>query len=628
MSDTFLFRALVFIGAAIVFVPIAKKLGLSSVLGYIIGGIVIGPFVLGLVGSEGSDIMHAAEFGVVLMLFLIGLDLDPKRFWEMRRAIAGMGSLQMALTSLLIFVLFMIIGLSWQSSVAISLAFAMSSTAIALQTLKEKRIMNTSAGEASFSVLLFQDIAVIPILALLPLLEVSSAAGRVDEASTILSGQPGWIQITIIIAVVLILLAAGKFLAVPLLRFVSRLGLRELFIASALFIVIGVAALMYLVGLSPALGTFIAGVVLANSQFRHELESDIEPFKGLLLGLFFLSVGATIDFGLIAEDPIFIIVVALSVVLVKFIILFTVGRFFKLSSDQNFFFAFGLSQIGEFAFVLLTFSNQLGILDAELNSQMMAIVAISMMTTPILLLVNQKLIDPRFGVKEIDDTREPDEIDTRHKIIIAGFGHFGSTIGRLLRANGVEAVILDNDSDRVELLRKMGFKVYYGDATRLDLLTSAGAGDATLLIAAIDSPEINKQLISTLKTHFPDLNVLTRARNRYDAYELIELGVNHIYRETLYTAVHLGVDALTQLGFRRYTAFRQGQKFIKYDELALEKLAARRHDFQDYILGVREEIELQEEILQNDLLQNLKAADSSWDSEKVRRSFEKGAVNE
>ncbi len=621
MSGSFLLQALVFMAAAIIFVPVAKRLGLSSVLGYLIGGIIIGPFVLGFIGSEGADIMHTAEFGVVLMLFLIGLELDPKKLWEMRRAIAGLGSLQVVATSLIVLLLFIFIGYAWQVAIPIALAFAMSSTAIALQTLKEKRILNTAAGEASFSVLLFQDIAVIPILAFLPIIEVSGVASQSSHTQSLLSGQPAVLQIVIILAAVAALLVAGRYLVVPFLRFVSRVALRELFIASALFIVIGVAALMIVVGLSPALGTFIAGVVLANSEFRHELESDIEPFKGLLLGLFFMSVGATINFNLISEDPYFIPALALGIVVIKFAVLFAVGRKFSLSSDQNFIFSFGLSQIGEFAFVILSFSNQLGIISSSDSSKMMAVTAITMLTTPLLMLINQKFIDPRFGVKETDEDKDADEIDSRHKVIIAGFGHFGSTIGRLLRANGIEATILDNDSDRVDLLRKIGFKVYYGDATRLDLLKSAGADEAHLLIAAIDSPEVNYQLISVVKSNFPQLKIMARARNRYDAYELLEMEVDKIYRETLYTAVHLGVDALTELGFRRYTALRQGQKFIKYDERALRKLAASRHDKQEYILSVREEIELQEQVLQNDLQQSMETTDSSWDSEKVRKAL-------
>jgi CPA2 family monovalent cation:H+ antiporter-2 len=374
------------------------------------------------------------------------------------------------------------------------------------------------------------------------------------------------------------------------------------------------------VGLSPALGAFLAGVVLANSEFRHELEGDIAPFKGLLLGLFFIGVGASINFKLIIDNPIFILVFGAIFTAVKFFVLFGIGKFYKKSNDQNLLFSFGLSQAGEFGFVILSFSMQLNILPNILANQMMAIIALSMLSTPFLLLINEKWIDPYFGVKE-KDNRKHDEIDEHNEVIIAGFGHFGSTIGRLLRANGVSATILDNDSDRVDLLRKMGFKVYYGDATRLELLKAAGAEDAKIFIAAIDNPEVNLSVVEILRKHFPHLNILTRARNRVDAYELIDHGVDKIYRETLYTAVHLGVDALTQLGHRKYSATRQGQRFIKYDEAAIRKLAAKRHDKMAYLATVKDEIEMQEQLLKNDLHINFSASDHAWDSELLKKQI-------
>ncbi len=622
MSSDFLLQALIYLTAAIFCVPIAKKLGLSSVLGYLLSGIIIGPFVLGFIGKEGEDIMHAAEFGVVMMLFIIGLELEPKKFWEMRKAIVGLGTMQMIFTILLLSIIFIVIGWQWQMSVAAAMALAMSSTAIVLQTLKEKGLTKTIAGESSFAVLLFQDIAVIPILALLPLLAVNSVDTTIEHQS-LLTNLPRFLQAIVVLVAVASIYFAGKYLVVPVLRLVAKTNLRELFTASSLLLVIAVAYIMQTVGLSPALGTFIAGVVLANSEFRHELESDIEPFKGLLLGLFFVGVGATIDFHLLIESPLYIIMLLGIILFVKMCVLFIIGKFYKLSIDQNFLFTFGLSQVGEFAFVLLSFSEQLEILNSEWSGKLMAVTAFTMMTTPLLLLFNERVIDPYFGIKNSKEEKEPDIIDVHHKVIIAGFGHFGSTIGRLLRASGIEATILDNDSDRVELLRKMGFKVYYGDATRLDLLKSAGADEATLFIAAIDSPEINRQLVQELTSHFPKLKILSRARNRMDAYDLMDMGVKNIYRETLYTAVHLGIDALTQLGFRKYSATRLGQKFIHYDEAALKKLGALRHDQKEYVLNVKQEIELQEQLLQNDLHQNLTATDHSWDSEYMREQFTK-----
>ncbi len=621
----FFIQSVVFLGAAILIVPLIKKLGLSSILGYLIAGVIIGPFGLSFVGQNGQDIMHAAEFGVVMMLFLIGLELEPKAFWEMRKSIVGMGMSQVLLSTALLFPLFLLTSWSWPTALAVALSFSMSSTAIVLQTLKEKNLSHTVSGQASFSVLLFQDIAVIPILALLPLLAEGDAPVA-NQHHSYFADQPAWIQALSVVGAVGILLFVGRFLVVPFLRFVARAGMRELLVAASLFLVIGVSALMQFVGLSPALGAFMAGVVLASSEFRHELESNLDPFKGLLLGLFFLSVGVTIDFGVIFADPFSIMIAALLVLIVKFAVLFLIGRFYRMSQDQNFFFSFGLSQIGEFGFVLLSFSNQLDLLDQELNAKLMAVVAITMTITPLLLILNEKLIDPYFGVKrEENKPEEPVNFELKHKIIIAGFGHFGSTIGRLLRANGIKATILDNNSDRVELLRNMGFKVYYGDATRAELLKAAGAEEAGILIAAIDSPEINRQLIDMVRENFPDIKIFSRARNRFDAYDLLDVGVRNVYRETLYSAVHLGEDALVELGFRRYTAHRQGQKFIKFDEESLEKLREKRHNMKDYALSMKDEMEWQEQMLYNDLEKSLELSDRSWDSEALKQNIEKGS---
>lgn len=622
MDNGFFIQAIIYLTAAVVCVPIAKKLGLSSILGYLFAGIFIGPFVFGLIGQEGEDIMHFAEFGVVMMLFLIGLELDPYKFWKMRRFILGMGSMQVIGTTLILFLLSIsVFEWNWQTALVIALALSLSSTAIVLQTLKEKGLSQTSMGRSSFAVLLFQDIAVIPILAIIPLLVSSQTIIDPEELNnSIISDFPGWIQTLIVIGAILFVYFGGKYIIVPLLHFIAKTRLQELFTASALLLVVAVSYLMQLVGLSPALGAFMAGVVLANSEFRHELEGDIAPFKGLLLGLFFIGVGASINFKLIIDNPVFILVFGAALTAIKFLVLFGIGKFYKKQTDQNFLFSFGLSQAGEFGFVILSFSMQLNIIPNILANQIMAIIALSMLSTPFLLLINERWIDPYFGVKE-KEPKKADTIDEQHEVIIAGFGHFGSTIGRLLRANGVNATILDHDSDRVELLRKMGFKVYYGDATRLELLKAAGAESAKLFIAAIDNPTVNLTVVETIRKHFPNLKILTRARNRIDAYELIDHGVENIYRETLYTAVHLGVDALTQLGHRKYSATRQGQRFIKYDEAAIKELAAKRHDKMAYLATVQEQIEMQEQILKNDLFTNFDAADHAWDSEFLKKGL-------
>lgn len=619
MDNGFFIQAILYLTSAVLCVPIAKKLGLSSILGYLFAGIIIGPFVLGMIGSEGQDIMHFAEFGVVMMLFLIGLELDPYKFWKMRKFILGMGSIQMiGTTVLLLLFCYLFFDWNWQTNLVIALALTLSSTAIVLQSLKEKGLSQTSLGRSSFSVLLFQDIAVIPILAIIPLLATDKIINSDELNTSLISDLASWLQALIVLSTIVGVYFAGRFIIVPLLHIVAKTRLQELFTASALLLVIAVSYLMQLVGLSAALGAFLAGVVLANSEFRHELEGDIAPFKGLLLGLFFIGVGASINFKLIFDDPIFILLFVLGLTIIKFAILFIIGKIYKKSNDQNLLFSFGLSQAGEFGFVILSFSMQLYIIPTILASQIMAIIALSMLSTPFLLLINERWIDPYFGVKE--KVKKPDDvIDENNEVIIAGFGHFGSTIGRLLKANGVSATILDHDSDRVDLLRKMGFKVYYGDATRLALLKAAGADNAKIFIAAIDNPEINLKAVEVLRKHFPHLNILTRARNRVDAYELIDRGVDKIYRETLYTAVHLGVDALTQLGHRKYSATRQGQRFIKYDEAAIKKLATKRHDKMAYLATVKDEIEIQEQLLKNDLDLNFSASDHAWNSEHLKK---------
>ena len=619
----FLSQALIYLAAAVICVPIAKRLGMGSVLGYLLAGMLIGPFLLGFIGKEGQDIMHFAEFGVVMMLFLIGLELEPSQFWKMRRSIVGMGSIQLIATSLLIFILLTIIGLRWQECIAVAFAFAMSSTAIVLQTIKEKGLSQSASGQASFSVLLFQDIMVIPILAILPLLAIRGLSETSTISSSIFSNLPAWIQGLSFFAAVAIIYFGGRYIFVPLLRIVAKTRLRELFTASSLLLVVAVALLMQAIGLSPALGTFLAGVVLANSEYKHELESDLEPFKGLLLGLFFIGVGASINFQLLGSKPFLISGLVLGVMIIKFFVLFITGKIFKVASDQNFLFAFALSQVGEFSFVLLSFSNQLTIISHEWMEILMAVTAITMTITPLLLLFNEKIIDPYFGVKELPGEPLADEINEKHSVIIAGFGHFGSTISRFLRANGVEATILDHDSDRVQLLRKMGFKVYYGDATRLDLLKSAGADTAKILIAAIDPPEVNQELISTAKKNFPNLQIMARAKNRMDAYELLDMGLKDIYRESLHTSVKLAVDVLGKLGYRNYTATRQGHKFMKYDEETVVQMAEHRHDMKQYAIKARETFRLQEELLSQDIMIDTGAGDHSWDSETIRETLGK-----
>jgi len=532
----------------------------------------------------------------------------------------------MVLTALMLGAGLLALNFNWQTALATGLALAMSSTAIVLQSLKEKGWGETEAGRSAFAVLLFQDIAVIPILALLPLLAVAGAGAAPGHAPSFFDKLPGWLQTAAVLGAGAAVVAAGRFVIVPFMRMVARTHLRELLTAAALLIVIATAFLMQSVGLSPALGTFLAGVVLANSEFRHELESDIEPFKGLLLGLFFIAVGASINFGLLAESPGEIFFLVLAVVLAKGAVLAVAGKIFRISFDQNLIFALGLSQVGEFAFVLFSFMHQLRILPDQLADRMMAVTALSMITTPLLFFLAERFILPRFGTREAEE-KEADVIDVQRPVIIAGFGDFGSTVGRFLRAGGVEATILDNDSDRVDLLRKMGFRVFYGDATRLDILKAAGAESARILIAAVGDQAANFDLLGQIKRHFPHLQLMVRTKARHDAYELLAEGVEDVYPDSLQTSIRLGVDVLVRLGHRRYSATRAGQNFLKYDAEAMRKLAPHHHDEKSYIHNSREQIMIQEQLLANDRDINPTVNDHAWESDSTEGLPQPAAAN-
>jgi monovalent cation:proton antiporter-2 (CPA2) family protein len=623
----FFYQAFVYLAAAVVTVPLAKRLGLGSALGYLIAGIAIGPFGLDFVGEKGQDIMHFAEFGVVMMLFLIGLELQPSLLWRMRAPILGLGGLQVTVTAVAIGLCGMALGLGWQAALAVGLTLALSSTAIVLQTLNEKGLMPTRAGQSSFSVLLFQDIAVIPILAILPLLAVHGATHAADThdtshgATTWVAGMPGWAQTLAVLGAVAAVVLVGRFLVVPMYRVVARTQLRELFTAAALLLVIGTALLMSRVGLSPALGTFLAGVVLANSEYRHQLETDIEPFKGLLLGLFFIAVGASIDFRLIAGDPGTIAGLVAGLVVLKLVVLLALGRVFKLSLDQNLLFGFALAQAGEFAFVLFSFASQSGVLGNELVARLIAVVAVSMAIAPLLMLLNEKLIQPRFGTREAD-AREADSIHEENPVIIAGFGRFGHIVGRLLLANGVGTTVLDVDSDQVDMLRKLGLKVFYGDAGRPDLLRAAGADRAEVLIVAVEGRDKTLEIVQTAQEHFPHLPILCRARGRSHAYDLLEAKVEHVYRETLDTSLKVGVDALCMLGYRRHQALRAARKFRRHDDASVHELAAVRKDRKAYIVRAREIIQNVEQAIRSEIDQGRRPElDAAWDTSSLMRDF-------
>ncbi len=600
---SFLIQAMIYLAAAVVMVPLSKKLGLGSVLGYLIAGIVIGPAALGIIGNEGEDIMHYAEFGVVMMLFIIGLELEPELLWRLRKSILGLGGLQVLLTTIIVSIFADWWGVQWQESLAIGMIVSLSSTAIVLQTLTEKGLMRTGAGRRAFSVLLFQDIAVIPMLAIFPLLSTQkSRASFAEQTPTLVQGLPGWAHTLVVISSVATIIIAGRFLVKPLLRIVAATKLKEVFTATALLLVIGIAVLMTQVGISPALGTFLAGVVLANSEYKHELESDIDPFKGLLLGLFFIAVGASINFQLIMHYPITIFGMVVVLVTVKTIILFILGKFSGLQRRQNFLFSFALSQVGEFAFVLIAFAMHLGITSKNTSEMLMAGVAISMAFTPLMLLINDKILQPRLARYKLEDEKVADTINEDNEVIIAGFGHFGNTVGRFLRAHNIGTTILDADADRVERLRKLGFKVYYGDACRYELLLAAGAQRAKIIIIALEPAEKRLELVNIIKKHFPQLNMFVRANNRYDAYNLYNAGMLNVYRETVDTSLRLGVNVLQSLGHDNDNSQMAAHKFLKHDEENLKKLAAIS-DRDEYISTARETMEELERILREDLTQ-------------------------
>ncbi len=629
MTGSLLFQAIVFLAGAILCVSIAKRFGLSSVIGYLLAGVLIGPYVLGFIGEEGQDILHFAEFGVVMMLFLIGLEIEPRNFWKMRRSILGMGGIQVGLTMLLTYIFFSTMGFEWQVSLVIAMAVALSSTAIALQTIKERGLMDTTFGSSAFSILLFQDIIVIFMLGALPLLSSTSKETGINEHDTsasLIENLPLGLQTLAIIVSVVLIIVAGRYLIVPMLRKVAKTSVRELLIAAAFLIVFGISFVMEFVGLSPALGAFLGGVVLSNSEFKHELESTLEPFKNLFLGLFFMAVGASINFIVIAKSPLTIGGILIAIILLKALVLFITARVFKLKMDQKLLLTFGLAQIGEFAFVLLSFAFQLKILDQETIDMMLVITALSMSLTPIIGLINERLILPKVGTKE-SIKRPMDHIAKSHKIILVGFGHFGSTVGRFLRSHGVEATILDQDSNRVDFLRKMGFEVYYGDATRIDLLESAGIAEAKILICAIDNPNITKEVTKLVKEKYPHVELMVRAKNRYDAYDLLNLGIENIYRETLDTSLSLAKDVLSKMGFRKYTLNRQVQNFIKYDEDSLRRLAKEPRRGEEYIFKARKELEEQEKLLDEDFKRGLVDLDNHWDSEHIRKALNEKIEN-
>ncbi|MBR9728535.1 monovalent cation:proton antiporter-2 (CPA2) family protein [Shewanella intestini] len=591
--------AVIYLAAALIAVPLAKRLGLGSVLGYLLAGILIGPFLLGLVGDQ-TDIMHFAEFGVVMMLFLVGLELQPSRLWKLRHSIIGLGGLQVALTSIICFAIgLFLFELKWQTALAIGLMLSLSSTAIVLQTLTEKGWIKQEAGQNSFSVLLFQDIAVIPILALMPLLAfVDISASSHNHSASLVAHFPAYIQAIISLTAISGIYFVGKYISAPLFRFIAETQLRELFTVVALFLVIAIAVVMQKVGLSPALGTFLAGVVLAESEFRHELEADIEPFKGLLLGLFFMTVGASVDFPLLMDKLLLVLGLVLGLIIIKALVLFSLAQLFNMRARQKWLFTLALAQGGEFAFVLLSLTSAMHILSPEQNSLMTLVVAISMLLAPILLTAYEKVIDRKTETKAEFDS--PHEIEATKNVIVAGYGRFGQIIGRFMQSQGYHLSILDHSPSQIELLRRFGNPVFYGDAARHDLLEAAGASQAQMLVIAIDDPDKILDIIHIAQKYYPNLTIVARAVDRRHAYKLINLGVTAFKRETFDSALSLGIQALTLLGNTSEQAERAGKLFAEHDNESLAILADVWGDDHSYGVAIKQRLEDLKQVLDQD----------------------------
>lgn len=560
-------QALVFIGSAVILVPIFQKLRLGSVLGYLVAGMLVGPHGFKLI-RDSESVSHLAELGVVLLLFLIGLEIQPRKLWSMRRNLFGLGGVQIAFTSLVFFMIGLAVGLSPTSAAVVGFGLSLSSTAFALQTLTEQSQLNTEYGRSSFAILLMQDLVAIPALAIIP------ALGSISEANS----GPTLINSLIVIAVILCLLVVSRYLINPVFRFIASTRSREIFTAMTLLIVLGVAALMQKIGFSAALGTFIAGVLLADSEYRHEIESDLEPFKSLLMGLFFIAVGSGVSLGLISDRPLFIISLAAGYLAIKFCLIYCSGRIFALNHENSKLMGFTIAQGGEFAFVIFGIALQFHLVPAEAVAILAAVIAISMALNPFFMMIQEKWQSWRSVVNT--QPKKFDEIkDETPDVIIAGFGRFGQIFARILHAESIPFVAIDHDADQIELTRRFGNKVYYGDASRRDLLESAGAAQAKFFVLAIDDVEISLKTAKTVKRYFPNLRIFARARNRGHVFELMELGIAEIKRETFDSSAYFARDLLIAIGYKPEKANQLIERFKRHDEIMLkEQFKVRKDD--------------------------------------------------
>ncbi|RYZ58260.1 MAG: glutathione-regulated potassium-efflux system protein KefC [Proteobacteria bacterium] len=600
MNDSILIFLCVLLGAAVIVVPFTARLGLGSVIGYLLAGVALGPQGFGVM-SNPEEILKYSEFGVVLLLFLIGLELHPKRLWEMRNAIFGMGSMQIGLSTLLVGGGLLLLGWSWPQALIAGLGVSMSSTAIAMQVIAEKGLKNHPSGRNGFAVLLFQDLAFIPILLVVSFLGV--------KTETV--GSPSvWMQIAQAIFAIIAIVLAVRFLSYPFFRWIAGAHVRELSTAFSLLIVLGIAYVMEHVGLSMALGTFIAGVILADSEYRHEVEANIEPFKGLLLGLFFLAVGMTIKLDLILQNPWEIMFYLVALLALKMLALVMTGYIFQIDRRQIPLFAILLSQGGEFAFVLFGQAVQQKALDVERSAMLNGVVTLSMLTTPLIMLAYNKFMAGRNQ----DDKPEADKIESEgRQVIVAGFGRMGQIVTRLLNVNNISSTVIDHNPEQIERVRKFGFKAYYGDATQLAILEAAGISNARLLIVTIDDKDTTNLLVEEVRRAYPKLKILARARDRIHAYELMDRGIEDFERETFGAAVSMGEKALVIMGLSKFAAHRVGLKFKVYDHKNLENLYRYHENEKEFISQSREATAALERLFAQDMVTLQEPAnDESW----------------
>ncbi len=600
MENNLLLAIFVILAATVALVPLFKAWGLGTILGYLVTGVLIGPYGIGLI-TDSDTIRHISEFGIVMMLFLIGLELQPSELWRLRKKVAGLGLTQLAGTSVILGLIAFQFGATWQQSVLIGLALSMSSTAIALQSVAARGITQTGTGRGSLAILLVQDVAVIPILALVPLLAVGSAlpVESSDAGHDIIRQGADWTTALQIVVTFGVVIVAGRYLVRPLLRLIAMTGVREAFTALGLALVVGAALVTSWFGLSPALGAFMGGVLLSDSEYRHELESNLEPFKGLLLGLFFITVGTSIAFSVLAERPAEILGMVLVLVAIKAAVIFGLTGMFRMHIADRVLLAFLLSQGGEFAFVILQFAQSANSIGADQLEMLTVVVALSMAVTPLLLFLFDRFID-RANQPAANDEATTPEIHGSNKVVMLGYGRFGQIVTRLLRAQGFEMTLIDDDPAQIELMKKFGVKVFYGDGARLDILRAAGVAQAELVVISVAGRDRISEIAQLVRTNFPNVKIAARAVDRRHAHSLIEIGVDIFERETFRSALALGHQALGLLGYSAPRANRLAQAFADHDSKMLRESWELRHDTDAYIGYLRQSTEMLNDLMQAD----------------------------